>query len=202
VLEQLGAQLVLTPGNDGMMGAIKRAEELAEEYENSFIPQQFMNPSNPEIHKKTTASEIWLDMDGKVDIYVGGIGTGGTITGVGQYLKNRKPSVKIIGVEPVESPVLSGGRKGPHQIQGIGAGFIPDVLDQKVLDEIYPVNINQAVATAKQLAKSEGVVAGISSGAALFAALQIARREDSLGKNIVVLLPDTGERYLSTQLFD
>jgi cysteine synthase len=202
LLEQLGAELVLTPSNEGMMGAIKRAEELASSYENPFILQQFMNPANPEIHKNTTGEEIWSDTDGEVDIFVGGIGTGGTITGVGHCLKSKKSDVKIIGVEPLESPVLSGGKKGTHQIQGIGAGFIPEVLDQKVLDEIYQVDINQAVGTAQQLAKSEGVLAGISSGAALYAALQIAKRPESFGKTVVVLLPDTGERYLSTLLFE
>lgn len=201
LLEQLGAELVLTPGNEGMMGAIKQAEELALKYENSYMPQQFLNLANPKIHKETTAREIWEDTDGEVDIFVAGIGTGGTITGVGQYLKNRNSTIQIIGVEPFESPVLSEGKKGPHQIQGIGAGFIPEVLDQKVLDEIVTVNMNQAVTTAKQIAKTEGVLVGISSGAALYAAMQIAKRPESSGKTIVVLLPDTGERYLSTILF-
>lgn len=197
----LGAELVLTPANEGMAGAIKKAEELAAATPNSFIPQQFKNPANPEIHKTTTADEIWRDTDGQVDIFIAGVGTGGTISGVGEGLKERNPSVKIIAVEPYDSPVLSGGKKGAHKIQGIGAGFVPDNFKRDVVDEILQVKNEEAYDTARQLARSEGLVVGISSGAAVFAALQIARRPENHNKKIVVLLPDTGERYLSTDLF-
>jgi len=201
LLAALGAELVLTPGSDGMPGAIARANELAKDIENSYIPQQFNNPANPEIHRKTTAEEIWRDTDGKVDIFVAGIGTGGTITGVGEVLKARNPDVRIIAVEPAGSPVLSEGRKGPHKIQGIGAGFVPGVLNTKIYDEIYTVQNEEAFATARAVAKYEGLLVGISSGAALYAATQIAKRPENAGKRIVVLLPDTGERYLSTGLY-
>ncbi|BBB93402.1 MAG TPA: cysteine synthase A [Methylomusa anaerophila] len=202
LLKALGAELELTPGAKGMKGAIERAEELAKETPNSFIPQQFKNPANPEIHRKTTAEEIWNDTDGEVDIVIGGVGTGGTITGVGEVLKQRKPSVKVIAVEPADSPVLSGGNPGPHKIQGIGAGFVPEVLNRDVLDEIYKVQNEEAFAAARTVAKVEGLLVGISSGAALFAATQLALRPENKGKNIVVILPDTGERYLSTPLFE
>lgn len=201
LMKALGAELVLTPGPDGMPGAIRRAEELAAETPNSFIPQQFKNPANPEIHRKTTAEEIWNDTDGKVDIFVGGVGTGGTITGVGEVLKSRKPGVQIVAVEPFDSPVLSGGTKGPHKIQGIGAGFVPDVFNREVVDEIFKVKNEEAFETSRQLAKTEGLLVGISSGAAAFAAAEIAKRPENKGKVIVAVLPDTGERYLSTELF-
>lgn len=201
LLKALGAELVLTPGSEGMNGAIKKAVELAENTPNSFIPQQFKNPANPEIHRNTTANEIWNDTDGEVDIFVAGIGTGGTITGVGEILKKRKPSVRIIAVEPEGSPVISGGRPGPHKIQGIGAGFIPDVLNRSVIDEIITISNDDAFETSRELARSEGLLVGISSGAAVFAALEVAKRPENKGKSIVVILPDTGERYLSTLLY-
>lgn len=201
VLKALGAELVLTPGKDGMKGAIRKAEELSTQTKNSFIPQQFENPSNPEIHRKTTAQEIWNDTDGKVDIFVAGVGTGGTITGVGEGLKKKNPHIKIIAVEPFDSPVLSGGASGPHKIQGIGAGFVPKVYNKEIIDEIYKVKNEEAFRTTRDLARIEGLLVGISSGAATFAATQIAKRTENKGKTIVVLLPDTGERYLSTTVF-
>ena len=201
LMKALGTELVLTPGAEGMPGAIRRAEELAAQTPNSYVPQQFKNPANPEIHRRTTAEEIWKDTDGQVDIFVAGVGTGGTITGVGEVLKQKKPGVQIIAVEPFDSPVLSGGTKGPHKIQGIGAGFVPDILNTKIIDEIYKVKNDEAFDVARSLAKTEGLLVGISSGAAAFAATQIARRPENKGKNIVVLLPDSGERYLSTALF-
>lgn len=201
LLAALGAELVLTPGPDGMPGAIKKAEELTAEIKNSFVPQQFNNPANPEYHRKTTAVEIWNDTDGKVDIFVAGVGTGGTITGVGEVLKQKNPAVKIVAVEPDDSPVLSGGQKGPHKIQGIGAGFVPNVLNLDIVDEIFRVKNDSAFETSRKLAKTEGLLVGISSGAALYAASELAKRPENKGKTIVVLLPDTGERYLSTELF-
>ena len=201
LLKALGAQLYLTPGAEGMKGAIRKAEELALEIENSYMPQQFENPANPDIHKKTTAQEIWKDTEGKLDIFVAGVGTGGTITGVGGVLKEKNPEIKIIAVEPADSAVISGGNPGPHMIQGIGAGFIPDILDAEVIDEVIKVKNQEAFITSRKLASSEGILAGISSGAALFAATELAKREENKGKNIVVLLPDTGERYLSTALY-
>lgn len=201
LLKAFGAEIVLTPGSEGMKGAVNKAEELLKNTPNAFMPQQFKNPANPEIHRKTTAEEVWSDTDGKVDIFVGGVGTGGTITGVGEVIKKRKPSFKIVAVEPADSPVLSGGKPGPHKIQGIGAGFVPDILNMKVVDEIITVKNEQAFALARQLAREEGILVGISSGAAAYAALQVAARPENNGKLIVVVFPDTGERYLSTVLF-
>jgi len=202
LLRAYGAELVLTPGSEGMNGAIKRAEELATtDPDKYFIPQQFKNPANPEIHRKTTAEEIWRDTDGQVDILVAGVGTGGTITGVGEVIKPRKPGFKVIAVEPDASPVLSGGQKGPHPIQGIGAGFVPDVLNTQIIDEIVRVKADDAFETARRMAQEEGLLVGISSGAATWAALQVARRPENAGKLIVVIIPSFGERYLSTALF-
>ncbi|MBI5555164.1 MAG: cysteine synthase A [Elusimicrobia bacterium] len=201
LLKIFGAELVLTEGAKGMRGAVEKAEELAKTAPNSFIPQQFNNPANPEIHRCTTAEELWNDTDGKIDIFIAGIGTGGTITGVGEVLKKRNPNVKIVAVEPKDSPVLSGGQSGPHKIQGIGAGFVPNILNTKVYDEVIQVSNEDAGQVTRQLAKEEGILVGISGGAAMWAALEIAQRLGAAGKNIVVILPDTGERYLSTWLF-
>jgi len=201
LLKILGAELVLTDGSKGMKGAVEEAEKIQRDTNNSFMPQQFRNAANPEIHRKTTAEEIWADTDGSVDVFIAGIGTGGTITGVGEVLKKRKPSVRIVAVEPADSPVLSGGSPGPHKIQGIGAGFVPEVLNTNIIDEIIKVSNEDAGVIARRIAKEEGILVGISSGAALWAAIEIARRPESDKKNIVVILPDTGERYLSTWLF-
>jgi cysteine synthase A len=201
LLAAFGAELVLTPGGEGMSGAVRRAQELAAETPNSFMPQQFKNPANPQIHRETTAEEIWRDTDGKVDILVSGVGTGGTITGVAEVIKKRKPGFRAIAVEPADSPVLSGGKPGPHKIQGIGAGFVPQVLRMDVVDEIIKVTNENAGIMARRLAKEEGILAGISSGAATWAAIEVAKRDKNKGKLIVVILPDTGERYLSTWLF-
>lgn len=201
ILKAYGAEIVLTEGAKGMKGAIAKADELAKEIKDSFIPGQFVNPANPAIHKATTGPEVWNDTDGKVDIFVAGVGTGGTLTGVGEYLKDQNPDIKIVAVEPAGSPVLSTGKGGPHKIQGIGAGFVPDVLNTKIYDEILPVENDDAFEVAKLLAKKEGFLVGISSGAALYAAIQLAKRPDNKGKNIVVLLPDNGDRYYSTPLF-
>lgn len=201
LMKAYGAELVLTEGAKGMKGAIAKAEELAKEIPNSFIPSQFSNPANPAAHEKTTGVEIWDDTDGTVDIFVAGVGTGGTITGTGRYLKSKNPNVKVVAVEPATSPVLSKGTAGPHKIQGIGAGFVPDTLDTKIYDEIIPVENDDAFETGRRIAKTEGVLVGISSGAALYAAIQLAKRPENKGKTIVALLPDTGERYLSTAMF-
>jgi cysteine synthase A len=201
LLTHMGAELVLTPGANGMPGAIEKAREILESEKGAFMPNQFNNPANPRIHRETTAEEIWRDTEGRVDILIAGVGTGGTITGVSQVIKPRKPSFKAIAVEPTDSAVLSGGQKGPHKIQGIGAGFVPDVLEQSLLDDVVTVSNDDAFETARQLAKLEGIVCGISSGAAVKAALEVARRPESGGKTIVVVIPSTGERYISTDLF-
>jgi cysteine synthase A len=202
LLKMFGAVVILTPGNEGMTGAVKTAEEMASKDSRYFVPQQFMNPANPEIHKKTTALEIWEDTDGQIDILVAGVGTGGTITGICEVIKKRKPGFKAIAVEPEDSPVLSGGRPGPHKIQGIGAGFVPEVLRMDLVDEVVKVSNENAGVMARRLAKEEGVLAGLSSGAAVWAALEVAKRQESKGKMIVVILPDTGERYISTWMFN
>jgi cysteine synthase A len=201
LLRHLGAKLVLTPGSEGMKGAISKANEILESTTNAYMPDQFSNPANPEIHRKTTAEEIWRDTDGKVDIFISGVGTGGTITGVSEVIKSRKPSFKAVAVEPADSPILSGGQPGPHKIQGIGAGFVPDVLNTKIIDEIVTVTNEQAFETARKLAALEGILCGISSGAAVWAAMEMAKRAENKGKQVVVILPSTGERYLSTDLF-
>ncbi|MGN0637072.1 MAG: cysteine synthase A [Huintestinicola sp.] len=201
LMKAYGAELVLTEGAKGMKGAIAKAEELAKEIPDSFIPSQFSNPANPAAHEKSTGVEIWDDTDGTVDIFVAGVGTGGTISGTGKYLKSKNPNVKVVAVEPASSPVLSKGTAGPHKIQGIGAGFVPDTLDTKIYDEILPVENDDAFETGRRIAKTEGVLVGISSGAALYAAIQLAKRPENKGKTIVALLPDTGERYLSTAMF-
>ncbi len=202
LLKALGAEIVLTPGSEGMKGAIKKAEELHNITRDSFIPQQFNNPANPQIHRTTTAEEIWKDSGGNIDVFVCGVGTGGTITGVGEVLKKRNPDIKIVAVEPSDSPVLSGGTPGPHRIQGLGAGFIPQILNLKVIDEVIPVKTDDAFQTSRELARMEGLLVGISSGAAAFAALKISHRAEFKNKNIIVILPDSGERYLSTVLYN
>lgn len=201
LLKALGAEIVLTPGAEGMKGAVRRAEELAAKEAAGWVPQQFKNPANPKVHRETTAEEIWDDTEGQIDILVGGVGTGGTITGVSQVIKGRKPGMRTVAVEPEASPVLSGGQPGPHRIQGIGAGFVPEVLDRAIVDEVFQVSNEQAFAMARRLAKQEGILVGVSSGAAAHAAVEVAKRTENAGKVIVVVLPDTGERYLSTPLF-
>lgn len=201
LLKHLGAELILTPGSEGMNGAIVKAREIVESEDNAYMPDQFANPANPKAHRETTAEEIWRDTEGQVDILVSGVGTGGTITGVSQVIKSRKPSFKAIAVEPTDSPVLSGGSKGPHKIQGIGAGFIPEVLDQSIIDDVVTVSNEDAFETARKAAKLDGILCGISSGAAIWAALEVARRPESAGKTIVTIVPSTGERYISTDLF-
>ena len=201
ILAMFGAKIILTPAAEGMTGAIKRAEKLLAETPNAFMPQQFNNPANPQIHRETTAEEIWADTDGKVDFFVAGVGTGGTITGCGEVLKSRNKNLKVVAVEPKDSPVLSGGKPGPHKIQGIGAGFLPDVLNREIIDEIIQVTNQDAMEIARQLASKEGILSGISSGAAVWAAVQVSQRPENKGKTIVVILPDTGERYISTEMF-
>ena len=201
IVKAYGAEVVLTDGTKGMKGAIEKADELAKEIPNSFIAGQFVNPANPETHKKTTGPEIWEDTDGKVDIFVAGVGTGGTVTGIGTYLKSKNPNVKVVAVEPADSPVLSGGQPGPHKLQGIGAGFVPSVLNTGIYDEIFTVTTDQAFTTGRLIAHKEGILVGITSGAALYAAAQIAKRPENAGKTVVALLPDSGDRYLSTPMF-
>jgi cysteine synthase A len=202
LLKMFGAEIVLTPAERGMTGAVQEAERLVAENTDAFMPQQFKNPANPQVHRETTAQEIWADTDGKVDIFVAGVGTGGTLTGCGEVLKQHRKSLKVVAVEPKDSPVLSGGKPGPHKIQGIGAGFVPDVLNVKIIDEIIQVSNEDAMETARQLAAKEGILGGISSGAALWAAIQVSQRPENEGKTIVVILPDTGERYISTEMFE
>jgi cysteine synthase A len=201
ILAMFGAKIVLTPAAEGMRGAVKKAEELIAQTPNAFMPQQFNNPANPQVHRETTAEEIWADTDGKVDIFVAGVGTGGTITGCGEVLKSRNKNLKVIAVEPKDSPVLSGGKPGPHKIQGIGPGFIPDVLNREIIDEIIQVTNQDAMETARQLAFKEGILGGISCGAAMWAAIQVSQRPENKGKTMVVIMPDTGERYISTEMF-
>jgi cysteine synthase len=201
ILAMFGAKIVLTPAAEGMRGAVKKAEQLVAETPNAFMPQQFNNPANPQVHRETTAEEIWADTDGKVDFFVAGVGTGGTITGCGEVLKSRNKNLKVVAVEPADSPVLSGGKPGPHKIQGIGPGFVPGVLNREIIDEIIQVTNQDAMETARQLASKEGILSGISSGAAVWAAVQVSQRTENQGKTIVVILPDTGERYISTEMF-